>query len=82
MTLTRCPPLSRGPATWQVEEVIQIDNDSLLPYMTASRERERNEAIAEELGHQPTAEQVPVPPPHTRTPHTPPPMTHTPPFSP
>ena len=38
--------LNRINITASVEEVIQIDTDSLLPYMTASRERERNEALA------------------------------------
>ena len=34
-----------------MEEVIQIDTESLLPYMQNSKERERNEALAENLQH-------------------------------
>merc|ERR1719478_360084 len=40
--------LSKINITASVEEVIQIDTDSLLPYMISSDKRERNEALAEE----------------------------------
>jgi hypothetical protein len=38
--------------TASVEEVIQIDTDSLMPYMKTSAKRERNEAIAEDVAQQ------------------------------